>query len=78
MTFNVPEPTNKIKTLKPGDRGYTICVDGFSIAPRAGFQINQQCPKEYKLILQECINNGWIQPVAYVTESEFIWSELQK
>ena len=78
MTIQATEKVNKIKTLKRGDRGFTICVDGFSIAPRAGFQINNQCPKEYKLILQECISKGWIEPVAYVTEQEFMWDELKK
>ena len=39
--------------------------DGFIVSPRAGFEINQSCPKEYKLIIQECINNGWLKPVAY-------------
>ena len=78
MTFKISDSQYKIKVLKRGDRGFTICTDGISIAPRAGFQINNQCPREYKLVLQECINNGWIEPVAYVTESEFVWSELQK
>ena len=78
MTFKTVESNNKIKILKRGDRGFTICTDGISISPRAGFQINSQCPREYKLVLQECISNGWIEPVAYVTESEFVWSELQK
>lgn len=68
----------KIKTLKRGDNGFIIRVDGFSIIPRAGFQINSKCPKEYKLVLQECISNGWVEPVAYITENEFMWDELKK
>jgi hypothetical protein len=47
-------------------------------APRAGFEISQGCPKEYKMIIAECINNGWIEPVAFITEQEFAWDELKK
>lgn len=78
MTYKTVDSENKIKILKRGDRGFTICIDGFSIAPRAGFQINSQCPENYKLVLQECISNGWLEPVAYVTEHEFMWDELKK
>lgn len=66
----------KIKMLKPGDNGFTI-IDRFTLTPRAGFQINQKCPREYKLILSECIRNGWLTPVAYMTESEYMWEELK-
>jgi hypothetical protein len=76
MTFIVKEPKNKLKMLKPGDHGFTISNDGLSLVSRAGFEINSRCPREYKLILQECINHGWIKPVAYVTEKEFMWDEL--
>jgi hypothetical protein len=76
--YKAVETINKVKTIKRGEPGFTIIIDGFSIAPRAGFQINNLCPKEYKLILQECISNGWIEPVAYMTEQEFTWEELKK
>lgn len=75
--FKTPNSKYKIKTLKPGDNNFTIS-DGFTLTPRAGFQINQKCPREYKLVLQECINNGWLTPVAYMTENEYMWEELQK
>jgi hypothetical protein len=45
-------------------------------APRAGFEINQSCPKEYKIIINECIRNGWLKPVANVTERELIFMGL--
>lgn len=67
----------KIKALKRGDNNFTI-NDGLTLTPRAGFQINQECPREYKLILAECINNGWIIPVAFMTETEYMWEELKK
>jgi hypothetical protein len=76
--FKVNVTNTKIKTLKRGDRGFTIVTDGFTVSPRAGFQINNKCPKEYKMIIAECINYGWIEPVAFMTEQEFAWDELKK
>lgn len=78
MTFYIQSEKTKIKTLKRGDNGFTICKDGFSVTPRAGFQINQQCPESYKKVILECIAGGWLEPVAYVTEAEFIWDEMKK
>jgi hypothetical protein len=45
-------------------------------APRAGFEINQSCPTEYKMIINECIRNGWLKPVANVTERELLFMGL--
>ena len=46
------------------------------MATRAGFEISNRCPAEYKVVLQECINNGWLKPVAYMTERELLFSGL--
>jgi hypothetical protein len=64
-----------IRTIKPGDNGFTI-IDGFVTSPRAGFEISNQCPREYKLILSECIDRGWIKPVAHMHEREVLISGL--
>lgn len=45
-------------------------TDGLITTPRAGFEINQSCPKEYRLVLQECIKQGWLKPIAYMTKKE--------
>jgi len=55
----------KIRMIKQGDPQWML-NDGMVVAPRAGFEINQHCPKEYKMIISECINNGWLKPVAHV------------
>ena len=46
------------------------------MAPRAGFEISNDCPREYKLMIMEATKNGWLQPVAYMKESEYIWEVL--
>jgi hypothetical protein len=70
------ESKNKIKTVKPGDRQWHI-AQGLYLTPRAGFEISQSCPKEYRMIINECINRSWLKPVAYMAESEFMWEELK-
>lgn len=76
--YKAVETVNRVKTIKRGEPGFTIVVDGFSIAPRAGFQINDKCPNEYRLVLQECISKGWIEPVAFMTDQEFTWEAVKK
>jgi hypothetical protein len=65
----------QIRTLKQSDPCFRI-IDKFTTCGRAGFEISKQCPREYKLILSECIDRGWIQPVAYITERELLISGL--
>ena len=64
-----------IRTIKPGDNGFTI-IDGFVTSPRAGFEISNNCPAEYKSIFITAINAGWLKPVANLTERELIFMGL--
>lgn len=66
---------SQIRTIKNDDPRFHI-KDRFVVSPRAGFEINQGCPKEYKLIISECINRGWLKPVAHVTERELLFMGL--
>jgi hypothetical protein len=65
-----------VRTLKSTDQNFHI-RDGFIVAPRAGFEISQLCPKEYKLVIQDCISKGWLKPVANVTDQELMWMSLK-
>jgi hypothetical protein len=73
MTFTTPDKT--IKAIRPSDPDFII-VDGFMIADRAGFEISNNMPYEYKLIIYECLKNKWLKPIAYMKESEYIWEKL--
>ena len=66
---------SQIRTLRPGDPNFQI-IDGLTMASRAGFEISNSCPKEYKSILITAINAGWIKPVANLTERELIFMGL--
>lgn len=56
---------SQIQTVKQGDPQWLL-KDGVVVAPRAGFEISQRCPDNYASLIQECINYGWLKPVAYV------------
>jgi hypothetical protein len=65
----------KTHTIKRGDPNFFI-QGKFTIAPRAGFQVNRNCPKEYAMIIQTCLERGWIEPVATITDRERIFMGL--
>ena len=66
-----------LRTIKKDDPKFML-VDGMVTVPRAGFEISQRCPNEYKLILLDCIKNGWLTPVATVKDNELFWEEFSK
>jgi len=73
MTFTTPDKI--IKTIRKDDPDFRI-DNGIVMAPRAGFEISNDCPRQYKLMIIEAIKNGWLQPVAYMKESEYVWEQL--
>lgn len=75
MTFTTHQ--SRIRTIKQSDSRFNI-VDKFVTAPRAGFEISQRCPDSYKSLILECINNGWIKPVAHVHERELLFMGLSQ
>ena len=67
---------SKIKTIRQGDPKFTL-TDGMVTCPRAGFEISQSCPAEYKSIFITAINAGWIKPVAHVYGKELTMDALR-
>lgn len=70
-------PATRIRTIKMGDDDFML-QEGFIISPRAGLEIDINCPREYKQIIQTCLNKGWLKPVAYVKDNELFWEEFEK
>jgi hypothetical protein len=66
---------SSIKAIRPGEKHFRI-VNGLVVASRAGFEISNNCPTEYKKILTTAINAGWIKPIAHVTDEEYIIMQL--
>jgi hypothetical protein len=72
------EPRFRIKTLMPGDPDWHFSNDNLTLTPRASFSISQRCPVGYRQIIEECIDNGWLKPVAHMKNSEYMWEQLSK
>lgn len=47
------------------------------VTPRAGFEVVKECPIEYKLVIQDCIERGWLRPVASVYDHELTFDVLK-
>ncbi len=73
MTFTTTDKT--IKTIRKDNPDFII-DNGIIMSPRAGFEISNDCPRQYKLMITEAIKNGWLKPVAYIKQSEFTWEKL--
>lgn len=73
--MNIKLHESKVKSICAGDKRFMI-QDGFASYPRAMLHVLPECPIEYSLIIQKCFNNGWIKPVAHVTERELIFMGL--
>lgn len=73
MTYKLHQ--SRMRTIRQGDQDFML-NDGFVRAPRAGLHILPECPREYKLIIAECINKGWLKPVATVYDHELMWERL--
>ena len=68
----------RFKTLKRGDNDFTFSPDGITMVPRASFEVSSGCPQNYREIIAECVNYGWLKPVAHMRDTEYTWEMLQK
>ena len=75
MTFTTHQST--VRTLKPGDCNFRI-IDGMVITSRAAIEISKNCPRRYVEIIEDCVKNGWLKPIANVTERELLFMGLSK
>jgi len=73
MTFK--QHTSRLRTIRHNDTDFML-HDDMMVSPRAGIEISQRCPENYKNLLLECINHGWLKPVAHMTERELLISGL--
>ena len=67
---------SNIRTIRQGDPKFTL-IDKFVTCPRAGFEISQRCPENYRSLIQECIQHGWIKPVAHVYGKELTMDSMR-
>jgi hypothetical protein len=65
-----------LRTIRHNDADFML-HDDLVMAPRAGFEISQRCPENYRSLIQECIGHGWLQPVAHVYDHELTFDRLK-
>lgn len=75
--MNINFIKTKLKTLRKGDPGFML-DDGFMMSPRAGLEIDYQCPARYQEIIIQCIDKGWIKPVATVYARDLTFQTLKE
>ena len=44
----------------------------------SGIEISKSCPYNYQQILADCIDRGWVKPVAYIKTKELFWEVLEQ
>lgn len=72
------QTSGTFRQLMPNDPDFSFSPDGIAWVNRAGFVISSGCPYNYREIIQECVQQGWLKPVAYMRDSEYTWEMLQK
>ena len=75
--MNIKIYESSIKTLRPSDPNFNI-VDKFIVTPRAGIEISKKCPYEFRLIITQCLNEGWLIPVANIRDRDLFWDKLEQ
>lgn len=73
--MNIAIPDESIRAVKPGDADWML-RSGLVVTPRAGVELSDDCPYEYKLVIAKCFTNGWIKPIAHVYDHEIMWDHL--
>ena len=63
--------SNGVIEIKPTDRGFKF-MSGMVEFPRAAIAVEENCPHDVRLNLQLWVSNGWITPIAYISEKEYI------
>ncbi len=66
------------KTLRSKDADFSFSPDGLRIVPRASFEVSNHCPAQYRQVIAECLNNGWLKPVAHMRDTEYTMELLRK
>jgi hypothetical protein len=74
--MNFTTHQSNIRTIRQGDPKFTL-TDRFVTCPRAGFEISNRCPENYRSLIQECIQHGWLKPVAHVYGKELTMDALR-
>lgn len=73
--MNTSTYNSSIISIRYDDPRFTI-IDKYMVAQRAGFEIDQNCPRQYRQIIAACIDQGWLRPIAHMTDRELLFVGL--
>ena len=74
--MNIIARESNIRTIRQNDPKFML-IDGLVTCPRAGFEISNTCPGQYKLMIMEAVKNGWLQPVAHIYGKELTMDAMR-
>lgn len=74
--MNITVKQSKIRTLRQSDLKFTL-VDGVIVCPRASFELASTCPTDYKRIIIQALEYGYLKPVAHVYGKELTTDALR-
>ena len=72
--FTISE--SNIRTIRPGDPKFLL-NDTFTVCQRASIEISKDCPSNYKKIISQAYENGWLKPVAHVYGKELTMDAMR-
>ncbi len=75
MSINISRSTTQVRKITTKDDDFCI-ISGYAYWPRAGIEVTGKCPADYRAMIKLAISKGWIEPVAHVRESEYMWEKL--
>jgi hypothetical protein len=77
MTVFISSEESKTYTIRPGDPDFNI-MGKFTISRRASIEIHPNCPKNLINTIAYAMEQGYIVPVATITEREKVFLGLTK
>ena len=75
MTYTVAKG---YKMIRPGDSLFTFSPNGVTLVPRASLEISSNCPSDFRHIIQQAHQNGWLKAVANMRDPEYTMELLRQ
>jgi hypothetical protein len=69
---------DKLRIFRSEDPDWLFTTDGIVTVPRAGFEISKDCPADYRQIIMMSLDFGWLKPVGYMKQSEYLVEVLSR
>lgn len=71
------EKPSQFVRLTYDDPGF-LASDGLRLVPRAAIEIMETCPQAVAETLDHALNQGWIRPVAWVHQNDYLMDRLKQ